>query len=74
MEQDFSELLEMIEENQRLQETLTQLYELEDQAATLQAEIEAAKEAGDDALLAELRLKLEEIVQEYEALTQAEMP
>ena len=64
----------MIEENQRLQETLTQLYELEDQAATLQAEIEAAKEAGDDALLAELRLKLEEIVQEYEALTQAEMP
>ena len=73
MEQDFSTLLEMIEENQRLQETLSQLYELKDQVTTLQSEIAAAKEAGDEALLAELKIKLEEIVQKYEALTQEEI-
>ena len=73
MEQDFSALLEMIEENQRLQETLSQLYKLNDQITTLQSEIEAAKEAGDEALLAELKIKLEEIVQKYEALTQEEI-
>ena len=63
----------MIEENQRLQETLSQLYELKDQVTTLQSEIAAAKEAGDEALLAELKIKLEEIVQKYEALTQEEI-
>lgn len=73
MEQDFSTLLEMIEENQRLQETLSQMYELKDQVTTLQSEIAAAKEAGDEALLAELKIKLEEIVQKYEALTQEEI-
>ena len=68
-EQAYEELLAQIEENQRLQAQLEALRALNARLETLSAEIQSAREAGDEERLAALKEELEAIAAEYEALT-----
>ena len=65
-EQNYQALLELIEQTRLLQ----QMTSLNQRLETIRSEIAAASDTGDQQRLDELKIQLEEIVAEYEALKQ----
>ena len=74
LEQNYAALLELVEENRRLEEKLVRLWDISERLEALNAEIVTAKQNGDTERLAALKKELETIAEEYEQLNAADAP
>ena len=74
LEQNYAALLELVEENRRLEEKLVRLWDISERLEALNVEIVTAKQNGDTERLAALKKELETIAEEYEQLNAADTP